>query len=101
MASKTLSVYDENPGSQPRRTAAVELRMSGQAQPSAIALLPPNPPSFYDGSRLRHLQTDLLGSEAPSRQPHLRPCFCPLRGRNSLHRCVRRRIIHDHFIIRL
>jgi DNA-binding winged helix-turn-helix (wHTH) protein len=63
MASKTLSVYDENPGSQPRRTAAVELRMSGEAQTSAIALLPPNTPSFYDSSRLRHLQTDLLGSE--------------------------------------
>jgi len=77
MASKTLSVYDENPGSQPRRTAAVELRMSGEAQPSAIALLPPNAPSFYDGSRLRHLQTDLLGSE--NYQVALVPPLKPLR----------------------
>jgi hypothetical protein len=61
MASKTLS--DEKPGSQPRRTAAVELRVSGEAQPSAMALLPPNIPPFYEDSRLRHLQTDLLGSE--------------------------------------
>ena len=61
MASKTLS--DEKPGSQPRRTAAVELRVSGGAQPSAMALLPPNIPPFYEDSRLRHLQTDLLGSE--------------------------------------
>ena len=63
MASKTLSVYDEDPGSQPRRTAAVELGVKGEAQPSAAEFLPPSIPSFYEDSRLRHLQTDLLGSE--------------------------------------
>ena len=63
MASKTLSVDDDRPGSQPRRIAAVGLRVSGEARPSAIALLPPDIPSFYEDSRLRHLQTALLGSE--------------------------------------
>jgi hypothetical protein len=38
MASKTLSVDDDRPGSQPRRMAAVELRVSGESQSSAIAL---------------------------------------------------------------
>jgi DNA-binding winged helix-turn-helix (wHTH) protein len=63
MASKTLYVYDEKPRSQPRRTAAVELRLSGEAQLSEMAFLPPNIPCFYEGSGPRHLQTDLLGSE--------------------------------------
>jgi DNA-binding winged helix-turn-helix (wHTH) protein len=43
--------------------AAVELRVRGEAQPSAIALLPPDIPSFYEDSRLRHLQTDLVKPE--------------------------------------
>jgi DNA-binding winged helix-turn-helix (wHTH) protein len=63
MASKTLSVGNGRPGSQPHRMAAVELRVSGEAQSSAIALLPPDIPAFYEDSRLRRLQTDLLGSE--------------------------------------
>jgi hypothetical protein len=63
MASKTLSVDDERLGSWPGRMAAVELRVSGEAQTPAIALLPPDIPSFYEDSRLRHLHTDLLGSE--------------------------------------
>ena len=63
MASKTLSVGDDRPGSQPRRMAAVELRVSGEAQSSAIALLPPDITAFYENSRLRRLQTELLGSE--------------------------------------
>jgi hypothetical protein len=60
MASKTLSVGDDRPGSQPRRMVAVELRVSGEARSSAIALLPPDIPAFYEDSRLRRLQTDLL-----------------------------------------
>src|ERR1700736_5736634 len=63
MTSKTLYVYDEKSGSQARRTAAVELRLSGEAPLSEMAFLPPNIPSFYEGSGPRHLQTDLLGSE--------------------------------------
>ena len=99
MASKTLSVGDGRPGSQPRRMAAVELRVSGEAQSSAIALLPPDIPAFYEDSRLRRLQTDLLGSEnyqvalvhlrsphldsEPARlTPHLRSCFFPLPGKS-------------------
>jgi DNA-binding winged helix-turn-helix (wHTH) protein len=84
MASKTLSVDDERLRSQPRRMTAVELRVSGEAQPSTIALLPPDILSFYEHSRLRHLQTDLLGSEnyqvalVPPAQPASR-----LRGATS------------------
>jgi DNA-binding winged helix-turn-helix (wHTH) protein len=63
MASKTLSVDDDRPGSPPRRMAAVELRVNGKAQSSAIALVPPDIAAFYEDSRLRRLQTDLLGSE--------------------------------------
>jgi DNA-binding winged helix-turn-helix (wHTH) protein len=63
MASKTFSIYDEKPGSQPHRTAAVGLRMSAEAQPPAMALLPPRIASPYEDSRLRHLQTEPLGSE--------------------------------------
>jgi DNA-binding winged helix-turn-helix (wHTH) protein len=62
MASKTLSVHDDRPGFQPLRTPVVDLRMSGDAERSATALLPPiiSPNEDY---RLRYLQTDLLGSE--------------------------------------
>jgi len=63
MASKTLSAYDEKPGSQPRRTATVELRVREEAQTSAMAFLPPSIDSPNENSRLRHLQTDLWGSE--------------------------------------
>lgn len=63
MASKTLSIYDQDPGSQPRRTAAAELQVSAGAQPSEMAFLPPDIPSFCGGSRLRYLRTDPLGSE--------------------------------------
>ena len=62
MASKTLSIHDDRPGFQPRRRPAVDLRVSGEAERSAMALLPPIifPNEDY---RLRYLQTDLLGSE--------------------------------------
>src|SRR5271155_5547349 len=62
MASKTLSVHDDRRGFQPRRTPAVDLRVSGEAERSAMAFLPPiiSPNEDY---RLRYLQTDLLGSE--------------------------------------
>jgi DNA-binding winged helix-turn-helix (wHTH) protein len=62
MASKTLSVHDDRPGFQPRRTPAVDLRVSGEAERSAMAPLPriTSPNEDY---RLRHLQTDLFGSE--------------------------------------
>ena len=63
MAAKTLSLYDKEPRSQSPRTAAVELRMSGKAQCSAKALLPPNIASSNEDSCLRHMQTDLIGSE--------------------------------------
>jgi len=63
MAAKTLSVYDERSGSQPRGTAAAELQMSAEAEVSVTAFLPPNIPSFYEDLHLRHLQTDLLGSD--------------------------------------
>jgi DNA-binding winged helix-turn-helix (wHTH) protein len=61
MAAKTLSVYDQEPGSQPRR--AVDLRLSEETQRGVMTLLPPSPASPNQDSRLRHLQTDLLGSE--------------------------------------
>jgi len=62
MASKTLSIHDDRPGFQPRRTPAVDLRVTEEAERSAMALLPriTSPNEDY---RLRHLQTDLLGSE--------------------------------------
>jgi DNA-binding winged helix-turn-helix (wHTH) protein len=62
MASKTLSIHDERQGFQLRRTSAVDLRMSGEAERSAMALLPriTSPNEDYC---LPHLQTDLLGSE--------------------------------------
>ena len=63
MASKPLSVYDAKLGSQPRRTEGVELRMSGEARRSAMALVPPNIASPNEDSRLRYLQTALSGSE--------------------------------------
>jgi DNA-binding winged helix-turn-helix (wHTH) protein len=63
MASKTSSLGDDRPGFQPRRMAEVELRVSGEAQSSAIALLLPEVPAFCEDSRLRRLQTDLLVSE--------------------------------------
>ena len=66
MASKMLSIYYEKPGSQPRRRLAGELRelqVTGEAQPPTMVLLPPNIASPEKDSRLRHLQTDLLGSE--------------------------------------
>ena len=63
MASKPLSVYDAKLGSQHRRTAAVELRMSGETRPSAMALAPPSFAFPDEVSRLRYLQTALLGSE--------------------------------------
>jgi len=78
MASKPLYVYDEKPGSQPRRTAAVELRLSGEAQLSAMTFPPPNILSFYEDLHLRHLQTDVLGSDnyqvalVPPAKPALR-----------------------------
>jgi DNA-binding winged helix-turn-helix (wHTH) protein len=62
MASKTLSVHDDRPGFQPRRTPPVDLRMSGETERSAMAPLP-RITSPNEDSRLRHLQTDLLGSE--------------------------------------
>jgi DNA-binding winged helix-turn-helix (wHTH) protein len=63
MASKTFSIYNANPGHQLRRTAASELQVSGQAQPTVMALLPPSIASPKEDSGFRHLQTDLLGSE--------------------------------------
>ena len=62
MASKTVSGYDDKLGSGPRRTAAVELPIRSEAEPSVMAFLPPNSPSFCEDSRLRNLQTELLGS---------------------------------------
>jgi DNA-binding winged helix-turn-helix (wHTH) protein len=62
MASKTLSFYDEKPGSQPRRMAAVELRVKGGKQVPAT-LLPLSIVTRDKNSFLRSLQTDLLGSE--------------------------------------
>jgi DNA-binding winged helix-turn-helix (wHTH) protein len=61
MDSKMLSVYGDRSGFKPR-TAAVDLRLSEEAGRSATALLPriTSPKEDY---RLRHLQTDLLGSE--------------------------------------
>jgi DNA-binding winged helix-turn-helix (wHTH) protein len=61
MASKRLSAYDDRRGFQPGRTAAVDLRLSEEAERSAMALLP-RITSPNEDSRLRHLQTDLLGS---------------------------------------
>ena len=63
MASKTLSIYDQNPAPQARRTATVELRVRGEAQPRKIALLSPNIASPDKNSFLSHLQRDILGSE--------------------------------------
>lgn len=62
MASKTLSVHDDRPGFQPCPTRAVDLRVSVEAERSAMELLPciTSPNEDY---RLRQLQTDLLGSE--------------------------------------
>jgi DNA-binding winged helix-turn-helix (wHTH) protein len=37
--------------------------MNGEAEPSVMAFLPSDFTSFYEDSRLRHLQTALLGSE--------------------------------------
>lgn len=61
MASKMLSAYDDRRGFQSGRTAAVDPRLSEEAERSAMALLPRITSSNED-SRLRHLQTDLLGS---------------------------------------
>jgi DNA-binding winged helix-turn-helix (wHTH) protein len=61
MDSKMLSVYGDRSGFKPR-TAAVDLRVSEEAGRSPTALLP-RITSPTEGSRLRHLQTDLLGSE--------------------------------------
>jgi DNA-binding winged helix-turn-helix (wHTH) protein len=61
MASKTLSVHDRR-GFQPRQTPPVDLRMSGETERFAMATLP-RISSPNEDSLLRHLQTDLLGSE--------------------------------------
>jgi DNA-binding winged helix-turn-helix (wHTH) protein len=62
MASKTLPIYAENPGYHSRGTAAVELRVGGEAQfPATLEL--PNIVTRNENLRLRPLQTDLLGSE--------------------------------------
>ena len=63
MAAKTLSVYAERSESQPRGTAAAELQMSAEAEVSVTAFPPSDIPSFYEDLHLRHLQTDLLGSD--------------------------------------
>ena len=63
MASKTLSVCDPRLGSEPRQMAAVDLRISAEAEPSVIALRPSSIASPDNDSRLRHLETNLLGSE--------------------------------------
>lgn len=62
MASKTLSIHDDRLGFHSRRKPAVDLRVREEAECSAMALLPriTSPNEDY---RLRHLQTDLLGSE--------------------------------------
>jgi len=62
MASKMLSVHDDSPGFQPCLTPEIDLRVSGEAERSAMELLPriTSPNEDY---RLRHLQTVLLGSE--------------------------------------
>ena len=62
MASKTLSVYDDRLGFQPRRTAAVELQVGGELEFRAT-LQPPSIVTASNDSSLQHLQTDLLGSE--------------------------------------
>jgi DNA-binding winged helix-turn-helix (wHTH) protein len=63
MASKTLSVYDAKLGFEPRRMAILELQMSEEPQPSAVALPPSSIASWNNDSRPRNLETDLLGSE--------------------------------------
>ena len=98
MASKTLSVYDARLGSEPRRMAVLELRMTGGPQPSAMALPPSSIASWDKDSRLRHLETNLLGAEnyqvalVPPEEsasrfsggttPHLQSCFFPLPGKS-------------------
>ena len=78
MASKPISFYDAKPGFQPRQTSAVEVRMSAETRPSAMALVPPSITSRNEDSRLRHLRTALLGSEnyqvtlVPPAKPALR-----------------------------
>src|SRR5580704_19002443 len=62
MASKTLSVHDDRTEFQSRRMPPGDLRMSGETERSAMAPLP-RITSPNEDSRLRHLQTDLLGSE--------------------------------------
>jgi DNA-binding winged helix-turn-helix (wHTH) protein len=61
MASKTLSFYDEKPGS-PRRMAAIELRGQGEEQiPATLRSL--SIVTSNENSYLQPSQTDLLGSE--------------------------------------
>jgi DNA-binding winged helix-turn-helix (wHTH) protein len=63
MAAKTLSIHDEDPGSQLRTIVAVELGRTEEARPPVMAVLRPGIAAPKKDSRLQHLQTHLLGSE--------------------------------------